>query len=161
MQQLNRRPLAALGRNNYLLVSLTDALLKEDFKEEPLDSSNANNNNDNHSFVPTTFTTREEDKQTLHHVPNTTPQMHHDPTITSLCRLRLTWIEPAHQRGVVEDVDEDSLEDKPLKPPNRDTSLQEPDKQTSRTSFATNVAKQATTPETAPRGHRPEVQQQI
>jgi hypothetical protein len=90
MQQLNRKPLAALDHNNYSPVSSIDALLEEDSKEGPSDNSNANNSNVNHSSVPTISTIREEDRQTLHHVLNTIPRTHHDPTTTSLYRSQLT-----------------------------------------------------------------------
>jgi hypothetical protein len=124
MQQSNKKPSAAQDHNNYSLASSTDAPLEEDSKEEPSDNSNANNNNVNHSFVLTTFTTKEEDNRVTPRALNITLQMHHGPITTSPCQLQSTWIEPAHQRGVVEDVDEDLPEDKPSKPRNQDTVAQ-------------------------------------
>jgi hypothetical protein len=91
MQQSNKKPSAALGRNNYSPVSSTDAPLEEDSKEEPSDNSNANNNNNvNHSFVPTISTTKEEDNRVTPHAPSTTPQTRHDPITTSLYQLQST-----------------------------------------------------------------------
>jgi hypothetical protein len=153
MQQSNRKLLAAQGHNNYSLASSTDVPLEEDSKGEPSDNSNANNNNANHSFVLTIFTTKEEDNRVTPHAPSTTPQTHHGPITTFPCQLQSTWIEPAHQHGVVEDVDEDLPEDKPPKPLNQDMFPLEQDRQTSHTLSATNVAKLATTPEIAPQGH--------
>jgi hypothetical protein len=150
MQQSNRKLLAAPGRNSYSPASSIDAPLEEDSKEGLSDNSNANNSNDNHSFVPIISTTKEEDNRATPHAPSTTPQTRRDPITTFLYQLRLTWTEPAHQRGAAEDVDEDLPEDKPLKLPNRDTLLREQDRQTSHTSFATIVAKRATTLETVP-----------
>jgi hypothetical protein len=153
MQQLNRKLLAALDHNNYSLASSIDALLEEDSKEGPSDNSNANNNNANHSFVLTIFTTKEEDSRVTLRAPSTTPQMHHGPITTFPCQLQSTWIEPTHQHGVVEDVDEDSPEDKPPKPHKQDIFPPEQDRQTSHTLSATNAAKLATTPEIAPQKH--------
>jgi hypothetical protein len=150
MQQSNRKLLAAPGRNSYSQASLIGEPLEEDSKEGPSDNSNANNSNGNHSFVPTISTTKEEDNRVTPHAPSTTPQMHHDPIITFLYQLRLTWIEPAHQHGAAEDGDEDLPGDKPLKLLNRDTFLREQDRQTSHTLFATIVAKRATTLGTVP-----------
>jgi hypothetical protein len=150
MRQSNRKPLAVPGRNSYSQASSIDASLEEDSKEGLSDNSNANNSNDNHSSVPIISTTKEGDNRITLHVPSTTPQMHHDPITTSLYQSRLTWTEPAHQRGAAEDVDEDLPEDKPLKLPSQDIFLQERDRRTSHTSFAIIVAKRATTLEIAP-----------
>jgi hypothetical protein len=153
MQQSNRKLLAAQDHNNYSLASSTDVPLEEDSKGEHSDNSNANNNNANHSFVPTIFTTKEEDNQVTPRALSTTPRTHHDPITTFPCQLQSTWIEPAHQRGVVEDVDEDLPEDKPPKPLNQDMFPPERRKQISHTLSATNAAKLATTPGTAPQRH--------
>jgi hypothetical protein len=90
MQQSNRKPLAALGHNNYSLASSIDALLEEDSKEGLSGNSNVNNNNVNHSFVPTISTTKEEDNRITLHAPSTTPQMRRDPIITFLYQLQST-----------------------------------------------------------------------
>jgi hypothetical protein len=66
-----------------------------------------------------------------------------------------------HPHGVVEDEDVDSLEDKPLRPPNRDTSPRIQDKQTLHTSFVINVVTQVTTPGTAQQGRLLEPLQRI
>jgi hypothetical protein len=161
MQQSNKKPLAVQGRNSYLLASSTDAPQEEDSKEEPSGNSNANNSNANRSFVPTTFTTKEEDNQATPHVSNTTPQTHHGPTTISLYQLQLIWIEPAHQRGVVEDVDEELPEDKLPRPLNQDTFPPEQGRQISHTSSAITAAKLATTPGTVPQRYLLEGQQQI
>jgi hypothetical protein len=161
MQQSNRKLLAAQDHNNYSPASSTDAPLEEDSKGEPSDNSNVNNNNANHSFALTTFTTKEEDNRVTPRVPSTTPQTHHGPITTFPYQLQSTWIEPAHQHGVVEDVDEDLLEDKPPKPPNQGIFPLEQDKQTSHTLSAINAAKLATTPEIAPQRHPLEEQQRI
>jgi hypothetical protein len=161
MQQSNRKLLAAPGRNNYSQASSIDAPPGEDSKEGLLDNSNANNNNDNHSSAPTTSTTKEEDNRITPHVPSTTPQTHHDPITTFPCQLQSTWIEPAHQRGVVEGVDEDLPEDKPRRPLNQDIFPQEQRKRTSHTLSVTNAARLAITPGTAPQRHPLGEQQRI